>query len=1247
MTEAESRQNDYVEETNEQQTETDISKSSKTASQSAHVSEYVVSWKWLISGLSALLIAGGLIGGLYYYRLINLSSDVLNVVQKMKTEAEEYQKEADKLIQSKAEPEKIHEVRQKAYNTRSDALNLLLGFNRRPNQEGNVKVLTEINEFLESLIPYEAGSPTLLHRRQNQLMENCKQLIQAISSEEESFPYQLRLMELEWDQRNLTGVLDRAKTVLQIDQKRGRENYDALRYIALASLARLATVDYHQQIPAQMRLPERMDGLLDKVLQMRPDNIEIAYRYAEFIIDVNGREEFRKNASDELRAKPQEERNKLASSILDDMVSRNSDNARAYLVRHNFKRRYLKTSDDPNQLDSDIEAVLKINPDDPEGLIQAGLTSFRQSIIAQNAGNTELAKTKRIKAEEYLKHVIQTNPRFDLGYQHLGDFYAAEGDTEKAVQIWNDGVEQNLPMANPELIGRLVIALTNQKKYVEATDKISILHRYLQEIRTSVTTDYARQIQNLANILTARLFAAEGTEAVSKAETARQEGNNQESQRFFSLAQRKTSDATQILEKLFRDFGSPYDYVVDESSIYSKLLGESLILAGRLMADQGKWSQAIAFYEKAMPFDAFRQNASILAAAAYQQTNQPERAVELLQRAASQVPDNMTVRYLYAQSLYRQEVSRSIPSITDINNVEKVFKELLSRADELPNPWMVDIRLIHLEMAKENVSNEPERILKAQQEAIKKFRKLEEKEFPVKSGDEESKTQRTYSDDLGFLSEMAGIYSSLAQISDFDRILQKMRQLPNGEALYYVELVNDSMRRNDRENAVLAVEEALESDKLTQGQKQRFVAMLQNLKDDSTDALDRIYTQLKTTFDRNPDSLKPQAFFLFANLAIDRDDIKQAKVLQERLEQIEGAPDFGTMWRYIKARCALKQSPPDFDEARKLQGEIVALDKNWDMSYLLRASIDEQFLLTKLDDPDIRGRLIESYQMAIRCGNIQPMVWNRLMALYEEVGDREEDIKKLRRDARVRNVRIEGGGGQQFPQPYQRMCDQVHESLEEDPQNADLIARQCMLLAEGRREKPELIFSLNLFFGKMFLDAGMTDSAMRHLRYVARRGGSYVYPLAVALAKAKRIDEGFTMILDEIDRMPSSMGTLVPSLLVLLSQVRPSEAVFLRIDKLMDRIEKGERPVLRESIPNEDTEDHYIDLGRTRRIATMLLRFPENQETPEANTIQILPPEEEEETYDDEESTEMPKTNSSENSESTTTQTPAAEPSEN
>jgi len=205
----------------------------------------------------------------------------------------------------------------------------------------------------------------------------------------------------------------------------------------------------------------------------------------------------------------------------------------------------------------------------------------------------------------------------------------------------------------------------------------------------------------------------------------------------------------------------------------------------------------------------------------------------------------------------------------------------------------------------------------------------------------------------------------------------------------------------------------------------------------------------------------------------------------------------------------------------------------------------------------------------------------------------------------------------QFPPPFGRMYADVQVAIDnEDATEADRIAREIIQLAEARSDNPELIFVLNLTLGRVFSEAEMFPSAIRHLSVTAQRGGISVYPLAAAVARSGDIDGGFTLLLDEIDLMPSLMTTLLPTILVLLQTVQPSEAIFERIDRLMDRIERGERLTVRGTL-NESEEDQQIFLGTRhvpfRRIQSFVIRFPERAEDAGAidpSALWFIPPEE-------------------------------------
>ena len=1150
------------------------------------------------------MIAGAAVGGLYLYRMRNLSSHVVGVVKQLLREADTLIQKADNERAQGKKDEEIYSFKQEAYKKKEQAANLLMDYHQK-NQDDQ-EVLKQLFDILESLQTDLGKTPT----RRDQILDICKKLLRLVP-ERDSLQYRQRILELEWENRNLSAVLERAKDVLTRTAKTGGD-YAAWRYLTMGTVLQLGSVGYQPpQGDAAFSLPPSMDELLDQVYRMKPEDVEISVIYADFVKDSK-RKEYRDFSSEDLRKKSDEERNKKALSIINDMVNRNTENSKAYLARYHFKDKYDLLSQDNSKLDSDLDKVLQLNADDPEGLILAGIFASQQSVRARRGGDPTLAAERTAVAERYYLRNIDVNPENQTGYQFLGDFYLSQNNPTEAVRVWRSCLEKN-KNANQEIIGRLVLGLIQLKQLDDANETIGLLDNVIKEYRLSNPLLTSR-VQNLVKLLSARLYDAQAAEAVTKADASMTGGRIEEAKKFYAVAQKKYADASQILDQALRSFGkSTYDYIVDPVSIHSRIIGESLMLGGRLANDRSEWDVAVTYFQKAAKFPLFRDQATLAAAIAYQQMNLPTDATRLLAEAVEMNPGNIPIRNLYAQSLFRQEMSRVDPATRDLDAVEKQFRLLAENKDQLARPWVVDFRLIHLELIRESSSLDPERSIRAVQSAIQKYKALESTPLPtaddetVAEDEKDKKPAKKYSDDLTFLAELAGVYSSLSALPDFDRTLINIREFPQGELVYFEERIYDALRRNDKEGAIIIIEEAQSSDQLTLAQRQNFAVMTQKLQDDQPQTMDRLYAQLRTTFDQNPDSLKPQVFFLMANMALDREDTEYAKRLQERLETIEGPS--GTMWRFVKARTLMLEKDPPMDVVLQMQKELVDLRPDWDMTYTLKAGIEERELIAQPNDKELKRKLIDTYRQAIRCGNTQQIMWNRLLFLLEETGQ-FDDVRQLQQDAIVRGVRLETAPGQ-FPQPYQRLYNQAYSAiLNQDPQQADLVAKQCLTLAQNRRENVELIYSLNLGFGKLFLDNDMIESSKRHLIDVAKRGGSYVYPLAVCLAKDRKVDEGFTVILDEIERTPSSRVVLLPSILVLIAQVRPSETVLSRIDKIVTKIERGERPVIHSEVTTTD-EPSVFNFG-VKRIHSMTIRFPDSDVVPDPKHLTFFPPKTEE-----------------------------------
>jgi len=1192
--------------------------SATTASQSKPIAEpiytYTVSWKWLLTGLLCAFGLAGIAGAAYYVQHRNLPTKIVAIAQNMVAEAD---LEKEKAEQTGDSTER-RQLRRRSQKLRVDAANLLNKYRQANPERTNEVILGELYNILESLYN-DPNESSIAARRQrgDQLRGLALELIRTVD-ETQAIPYRTRLLELAWDRRDYEAVITHGKELFAASQALGEtQNYDAMRYIAMALFDWLPARPYD---PTESGLPpafsDTMDALLEKLNSQRPDDIEIAKRYAEFLVSVGkeDRSNFTASASESLQGASASDRFESASHCIDEMVRRNADNPDAYLTRYQFHSQFSPGKPANEMWDAtsdDLQKVLELAPGSYEGLILSALHALRQAGIASDGGEPERAEQWENEAGEYLRRTVRENPNEPLGYQYLGEYLLLHKKSPReAIDVWSEGLKNSsIRGGNEELICRLIILLLQQGMVEEAKGKLSDLTRIIDEMRV-VRPGSVGRTREMQILLTGRLHHTEANLALAKIEDALRQNRPEEARRWYGIVQQRQGDAVQEFEKVLMDFGrNEEDYIIERRSVYYSLLPQSLLQLGQLKLDMEQWDSAASYFNRALRFNAVLRPALLGMSIAFQQSNQLDRAERALQAASTHFPDDLSIRYRHAMVSFRSKVGSNATIPSELDDVQKELESLESFRSELPQPWILDMRLIHLGIARANLSNQADTILAAMTDAVRKFRALEKQTFPP---DAEGNTQN-YIDDPAFVAELIGLYSSLAARADFDRLLERLREFPDGEDAYFEARVNDALRRDSRNEAVEIIDEAVESPRLSSTGRERFVALLQTLKGESLDdgaVFDRIYTRLKTTFDENPESLRPQAFFQLAKMSLDTGKMDGVQQIRERLERIEGPA--GTNWRYIAVRQMLAEADPDYSRMRELQEEIVRFRPGWDEAYLLSALIDEQYLLSNPEDTAVRNRLITAYRNATECGNVQPEIWSRLSEHLEAAG-RSEEARTIVRNAALRGVILESRTGQ-LPEPFGRMYSNIQKAIaNEDAEEADTIARQCIRLAEMRGERPELIFTLHLTLGKVFLDASMFPSAIRHLSETAQRGSTYVYPLALCVARSGDIDGGFALLLDEIDTTPSAMRDLLPAVLVLLAQVQPSEAVYDRIDSLMERIQRGERLTLKGTVEASD-EDHMILLGtkrvNSRKIQSLVVRFRGNTENLDTGAIQFIAPEE-------------------------------------
>ncbi|MDR0392328.1 MAG: hypothetical protein LBH59_10510 [Planctomycetaceae bacterium] len=1211
--------NEVNDESSEQAQEIQNTDTSNVRVKSVEVSEYVVQWRLLIVGFVVFFMLVGVVVGIYFYRSANLSDDIVTTANELLQESNEIRNKATVEYGNDKKSNEYLDAVKNSYEKKLNATSLLKSI--REKKQDDINVLKKYNEVLESLLIDEAGTGSIQARRRREIIENCKDIVRTLNSASEILTYQKRIMELEWDLRETDEVINIAVEIFQREYtSNNREDYDAVRYIALASFPSVAAGVGYEPERISSFAHTSYDELLDKVYKMRESDLEIATCYAGFIIDVDNKN-FNDSASDALTKKTEEERVELAQNIINNMVNQNKDSVLAYLTRYNFHSRfdkYIKKRFLEDKLDSDLDSVLKIDPDNAEGLILAGRYTFRQSMAARAAGRTEQMEELREKALNYLKHAVDKNPSLDIAYQFLGDFYQSNGDSANAIRTWEKGIERNIPYANPELIGRVVIALISTKEFEKARKVLSYLDSYMVERNMA----YLQRIKEMRSFLNARLDAYEAWALRARAITIqdRQDPKNaEEIKRLFATSVKKLSDATKTLEEELSAASTSYvkvqDSIFESASIYSQIVSESGLLLGRLLSDQGKLDSAATQYMKAADITRVSQAALIAASGVLQQQGKVKESLETMEQAVTRDVNNVVLRFLYTQSLFRYCMSSNTVTESDLDKLRDHLLYLQTKRGELTAPWIIDIALVQIEITRASLTNDSSIINKATADAVKQFKQIEKIQMPPQLDKDGNQLPRTtYSQHLQFMASMASIYASSLQKNEYDRILSEIRSMEGGEYTYFAERIRDATRRGDNESIVdIVTNEVQNSNKLTVTQKKRFQTLIQTKAENDTTLSQRVYESLKSTFSNTPEIMGPSSLFALANYEIDQDNLDIAEDLMNRIKILEGDAN-GTFWRYVYARIMLKRPNPPIEELRELQKVIVAKRGDWDLAYLLKAAIEEVAVGDRKPDSETERQIIEAYREAINRGNLQPIVWGRFIAMLDMTG-RVDEARTFRVNARLQNIPLDAEGI--FPQPYQRMYNLVADQISKNEiKEADKTAQRCITLADNRSESKEFIASLHRKLGKLFLDNDIFDSALRHLRQIAVDGGINVYPLAVTMAKANRVDDAFTLILDEIERFPASTAALLASTLILLEQKQPSDKVFDRIDKLMNRIENGERFTLS---GDEVPEDKLINLGE-KKIYSIVIQFANNNDIPDINSIEFFAPDEESE--DEEENAE-------------------------
>lgn len=284
--------------------------------------------------------------------------------------------------------------------------------------------------------------------------------------------------------------------------------------------------------------------IVEKAIELNPDNVYLPIELANLYRILNRRS----HLSQQQRAKYEsatlvdQEVNKIADQIVAEMVSRNANNPEAYLTSHLYKSFFEVTG-----ALSDLHHSAELNPQDSRVNYLLGKWYFKESQKpgSDKNGNLNLAKS------HFEKTIASKGNQNVDAYSQLGVVLQLLGDQEKAIEVWQIGLEKS-GRRHVQIFQRLVAELVrsdDQAKLKQAGELLTEMKSLSAELaRTSgVNPKLLREWSGSCEFLTA----------------------------LMHYQKKEYATAIELLERLSRDQGGEPSLVTERSRIVlAEILGK-------------------------------------------------------------------------------------------------------------------------------------------------------------------------------------------------------------------------------------------------------------------------------------------------------------------------------------------------------------------------------------------------------------------------------------------------------------------------------------------------------------------------------------------------------------------------------------------------------------------------------------------------------------------------------------------------
>ena len=666
--------------------------------------------------------------------------------------------------------------------------------------------------------------------------------------------------------------------------------------------------------------PDSVGQVFAEALKLNPGDVELSTTLAQV---YRRRPELLNLDESELGENVRAEK---ADKIMDDMVVANPTDPKARLARCAYRTQY----EIPGE-EEDLRAALRLGPKEMDVLLFAA-NFFRQQANSRDKGSDAYQQALE-KAGTFYDEAVKLDAANYRGYLGLGEVYATQGEADKAIAKWREGLEhceENDVEATLFLNLPLVELLTRQGQLDDAEAALATLSGIFERLRPGQSTRIRQQASTAEDMLRAKLL----------------------------IARKKHLEAIPLLKSVAHSQGA------------SPAAMEAWFLLGGCYAAANQWDQAATAFGRVAAMQPKMVRAQLAAATAWTQSGDPSLAIPYLKRALTEQvatkDDTSDTRLALLQAMLQHQGSlpredrKWAEAGTQLAELKKLKADGVVR-----EPWRVDL----LEAEYTIQSAEEDKREAAAMDAAAMLRAAEAEN----------------AESAAFCQAAVFAYEKLGKPQEADRLLSKFKELVGDEkaAAYYVVSSRLHSMRGEYEPARQALAEA---GKAAPGAGD-FVKLRMSDIERAAGNPGKSREELAELYKKNPSS-----FPLVQELA-DRDlaagNFDELEKWEAKLEELEG-PN-GSTWRYFRAQRLLLSAKsikdPVFEQAAELAAEVVGQRPTWNRAQTLAAMVADQ-----RGEAD---KAIEGYETAIKLGERRLVAYERLVALLMQQGRKAEADKYL------------------------------------------------------------------------------------------------------------------------------------------------------------------------------------------------------------------------------------------------------------